>query len=66
MVVNQSTANNVILVWWFAVKKEGRLIFRTVENDNGKFISSVIAGMKKVEAVTQGRLDAIKAFGGER
>jgi hypothetical protein len=47
-------------------KKEGRLIFRTVENDNGKFISSVIAGMKKVEAVTQGRLDAIKAFGGER
>ena len=47
-------------------KKEGRLIYRAVENDNGKFIKSVIAGMKKVEAVTQGRLDAIKAFGGER
>lgn len=44
-------------------KKEGRLIFRTVENDNGKFISSVIEGMKRVEIITQGRLDAIQTFG---
>ena len=44
-------------------KKEGRLIFRTVENDNGKFIISVIEGMKRVEIITQGRLDAVKAFG---
>ena len=47
-------------------KKEGRLIYRAVENDNGKFIKSVIEGMKKVEVKTQGRLDAIKAFGGAK
>jgi hypothetical protein len=45
-------------------KKEGRLIFRAVENDNGRFIKSIIAGMKRVEYITQGRLDSIKAFGG--
>ena len=45
-------------------KKEGRLIFRAVEDDNGRFIKSIIAGMKRVEYITQGRLDSIKAFGG--
>jgi len=46
-------------------KKEGRLIFRAVEADNGRFIRSIIDGMKRVEGITQGRLDAIKAFGGD-
>lgn len=46
-------------------KKEGRLIFRAVEADNGRFIRSIIDGMKRVEIITQGRLDAIKAFGGD-
>ena len=46
-------------------KKEGRLIFRAVEADNGRFIRSIIEGMKRVESITQGRLDAIKAFGGD-
>lgn len=44
-------------------KKEGRLIFRAVENDNGRFVRSIIDGMKRVEGITQGRLDAVKAFG---
>ena len=46
-------------------KKEGRLIFRAVEADNGRFIRSIIDGMKRVEYITQGRLDAIKGFGGD-
>ena len=46
-------------------KKEGRLIFRAVEADNGRFVKSVIEGAKRVQFVTQGRLDAIKAFGGD-
>ena len=46
-------------------KKEGRLIFRAVEADNGRFIRSIIEGMKRVEYITQGRLDSIKAFGGD-
>ena len=46
-------------------KKEGRLIFRAVEADNGRFIRSIIDGMKRVESITQGRLDSIKAFGGD-
>lgn len=46
-------------------KKEGRLIYRAVEADNGRFIRSIIDGMKRVEYITQGRLDAIKGFGGD-
>jgi len=46
-------------------KKEGRLIYRAVEADNGRFIRSIIEGMKRVEYITQGRLDSIKAFGGD-
>lgn len=46
-------------------KKEGRLIFRAVEADNGRFIRSIIDGMKRVEYITQVRLDSIKAFGGD-
>ena len=46
-------------------KKEGRLIYRAVEADNGRFIRSIIDGMKRVEYITQGRLDSIKAFGGD-
>ena len=46
-------------------KKEGLLIFRAVEAYNGRFIRSIIDGMKRVEIITQGRLDAIKAFGGD-
>ena len=46
-------------------KKEGRLIYRAVEADNGRFIRSIIDGMKRVEYITQGRLDSINAFGGD-
>jgi len=46
-------------------KKEGRLIYRAVEVDNGRFIRSIIDGMKRVEYITQGRLDSINAFGGD-
>jgi len=46
-------------------KKEGRLIYRAVEADNGRFIRSIIESMKRVEYITQGRLDSIKAFGGD-
>ena len=46
-------------------KKEGRLIFRAVEADNGRFIKSIIQGVKRAEYLLQGRLDAIKAFGGD-
>ena len=47
-------------------KKEGRLIYRAVEADNGRFIRSIIDGMKRVEYITQGRLDSIQAFGGNK
>ena len=47
-------------------KKEGRLIFRAVEADNGRFVRSIIDGMKRVEYITQGRLDSIQAFGGNK
>jgi len=47
-------------------KKEGRLIYRAVEADNGRFVRSIIDGMKRVEYITQGRLDSIQAFGGNK
>jgi len=47
-------------------KKEGRLIFRAVEADNGRFVRSIIEGMKRAEYITQGRLDSIQAFGGNK
>lgn len=46
-------------------KKEGRLIFRAVEADNGRFISSIIDGMKRTELTMQKRLDQIRIFGGD-
>lgn len=39
-------------------KKEGRLIFRAVEADNGKFTISVLAGLARVEGLLKSRMEA--------
>lgn len=45
-------------------KKEGRLIFRAVEDDNGRFRKDVIQAVNEAGKRVQAQLDAIQAFGG--
>ena len=44
-------------------KKEGRLIFRAVEDDNGRFRKDVIQSVQDAGVRIQTQLDAIQAFG---
>lgn len=46
-------------------KKDGRLIFRAVEKDNGKAIRGITNAVLNSERLLQARLDIRKAFGGD-
>jgi len=39
-------------------KKEGRLIFRAVEADNGKFRANVLSGLARAEGILKSRMEA--------